>query len=165
MSVASSAQMTSVFYVVFTIALLGSGWLSDKLGLRKVVTAFGGLACGAGFVLLGLLPQGISPIFLNVLFAYLGLTAGFIYPAFCALISENAEEISPYAVARAFGIMNVIVQLGIFVLNLVVPWVREQYGWGTWMVISGILCIGIAVSVSFGRGPWFKRTDLASIPT
>ena len=163
MDVASSARMTSVFYVVFTIALLGSGWLSDKLGLRKIVTAFGGLACGAGFVLLGLLPQGINPIFLNLLFAYLGFTAGFIYPAFCALISENAEEISPFAVARAFGIMNVIVQLGIFVLNLIVPWVREHYGWGTWMVISGILCIGIAVSVAFGRGPWLKRTDQTSI--
>jgi MFS family permease len=163
MDVASSARMTSVFYVVFTIAILGSGWLSDRLGLRKIVTAFGGVACGAGFIVLGLLPQGINPLVLNMLFAYLGLTAGFIYPAFCALISENAEEISPFAVARAFGMMNVIVQLGIFVLNLIVPWVREEFGWNTWMVISGILCIGIAVSVAFGRGPWLKRTAAPSI--
>ena len=157
MSVAGAAQLTSVFFVVFTAALLGSGWLSDWLGLRKIVTAFGGLATGAGFIVLGLLPKGTEPLILGSLFAYLGLTAGFIYPSFCALMSENAEEISPFAVARAFGIMNVIAQLGTFVLNLAVPWVRENYGWQAWMIISGLLCIGIAISIAFGRGPWLRR--------
>lgn len=157
MDVAAAARMTSVFFVVFTVALLFSGWLSDRLGLRKIVTAFGGLACGAGFVVLGFLPKDIDHWVLNGLFAYLGLTAGFIYPAFCALMSENAEDISPFAVARAFGIMNIIAQLGILVLNFVVPWVRELYGWDAWMLISGLLCIGIAVAISFGRGPWLHR--------
>ena len=157
MDVATAARLTAVFFVVFTFALLASGWLSDRLGLRKIVTATGGLATGAGFVILGLLPQGTSPLVLGSLFAYLGLTAGFIYPAFCALMSENAEEISPFAVARAFGIMNVISQLGILVLNLAVPWVREHFGWQTWMITSGVLCIGIAVAIAFGRGPWLRR--------
>jgi MFS family permease len=157
MDVASAARMTAVFFVVFTFSLLGSGWLSDWLGLRKIVTAVGGLSCGAGFVVLSLLPLGTDHVVLGVLFAYLGFTAGFIYPAFCALMSENAEEISPFAVARAFGIMNVVAQLGSLVLNLAVPWVRDEYGWSTWMLISGLLCIGIAVAISFGRGPWFHR--------
>jgi MFS family permease len=158
MSVVGAAQLTAVFFVVFTVALLGSGWLSDRLGLRKIITAFGGLATGAGFIVLGLLPQGTDPVILGFLFAYLGLTAGFIYPAFCALMSENAEAISPFAVARAFGIMNIVAQLGTLVLNFAVPWVRENYGWQTWMIISGVLCIGIAVAISFGRGPWLHRT-------
>lgn len=153
-SVGAAAQLTAIFFVVFTIALLGSGWLSDRLGLRKIITAAGGLATGAGFVVLSLLPEGSSPVILGGLFAFLGFFAGFIYPAFCALMSENAEEISPFAVARAFGIMNIIAQLGIFVLNFLVPWVREAFGWEAWMRISGLLCIGIAVAVAFGRGPW-----------
>ncbi|MEQ8484200.1 MAG: MFS transporter [Pseudomonadales bacterium] len=154
MEVWAAAELTSVFFLVFTVSLLGSGWLSDRMGLRKIVTAAGGLATGAGFVVLAALPQGTDPTLLGALFAFLGFTAGFIYPAFCALMSENAEEVSPFAVARAFGIMNVIAQLGIFVLNLVVPWVRESFGWQTWMFTSGVLCIGIAVAVGFGRGPW-----------
>lgn len=157
MEVWAAAELTAVFFMVFTVSLLGSGWLSDRMGLRKIVTAAGGLATGAGFVVLGTLPQGTSPVLLGSLFAFLGFTAGFIYPSFCALMSENAEEISPFAVARAFGIMNIIAQLGIFVLNLVVPWVRENYGWQTWMFTSGVLCIGIAVAVGFGRGPWLHR--------
>lgn len=157
MEVWAAAELTAVFFMVFTVSLLGSGWLSDRLGLRKIITASGGLATGAGFVLLATLPQGTSPAILGGLFGFLGFTAGFIYPAFCALMSENAEEISPFAVARAFGIMNIIAQLGIFVLNLVVPWVRENFGWQAWMFTSGVLCIGIAVAVGFGRGPWLRR--------
>ena len=157
MDVASAAKQTAIFFVVFTFGLLGSGWLSDRLGLRKIVTAAGGIATGAGFIVLSVLPQGTSPMVLGSLFAYLGLTAGFIYPAFCALMSENAEEISPFAVARAFGIMNVVAQLGTFILNLAVPWVREHYGWQAWIFISGVLCLGIAAAISFGRGPWLRR--------
>jgi len=156
MEVAAAARLTAVFFVVFTVALLASGWLSDKLGLRKIVTAFGGIATGIGFIVLGTMPQGTNDTILGGLFAYLGFTAGFIYPSFCALMSENAEEISPYAVARAFGIMNVIAQLGIFDLNLAVPWVRENYGWHCWMILCGVLCFGIAVSIAFGRGPWIR---------
>ena len=156
MGVAAAANLTAVFFVVFTVSLLGSGWLSDRLGLRKIMTASGGVATGIGFVVLGLLPQGTNPLALGSLFAYLGFTAGFIYPAFCALLSEHAEDISPYAVARAFGIMNVVSQLGILVLNFAVPWVRETYGWQTWMLTSGVLCLGIAVAISFARGPWLR---------
>lgn len=157
--VASAANLTAAFFVVFTFSLLGSGWLSDRLGLRKIMTAIGGVATGTGFVVLSLLPQGTNQIVLGSLFAFLGFTAGFIYPAFCALLSEHAEEISPYAVARAFGIMNVVSQLGIFVLNLAVPWVRETYGWKAWMLTSGVLCLGIAISISFGRGPWLRSAS------
>lgn len=164
MGVAPAANMTSVFFIVFTAALLGSGWLSDMLGLRKIVTAVGGVATGVGFIVLGSLPQGTSPLILSGLFAYLGLTAGFIYPAFCALMSEHAEEISPYAVARAFGIMNVLSQLGIVFLNLAVPWVQEHYGWQTWMLVSGVLCFGIAVAISFGRGPWLRASTFSDMP-
>ena len=156
MEVWAAAELTAVFFMVFTVSLLGSGWLSDRLGLRKIVTAVGGLVTGAGFVVLAALPQGTHPVVLGTLFGCLGFTAGFIYPAFCALMSENAEEISPFAVARAFGIMNIIAQLGIFVLNLVVPWVRENFGWQAWMFTSGLLCIGIAAAVAFGRGPWLR---------
>ncbi len=157
MDVAAAASLTAVFFVVFTFSLLGSGWLSDWLGLRKIITAAGGVATGAGFIVLGLLPQGTSTVVLGGLFAYLGLTSGFIYPAFCALMSENAEEISPFAVARAFGMMNVISNLGVFVLNFAVPWVRENYGWQAWMLTSGALCLGIPVAIAFGRGAWLRR--------
>src|SRR5262249_26812598 len=43
---ARAAGITSYFWVVFTCSVFVSGWLSDRLRVRKTVTAFGGLTTG-----------------------------------------------------------------------------------------------------------------------
>src|SRR6185503_2542289 len=43
---AKAAGITSYFWLVFTISVFVSGWISDRLQVRKTVTAFGGLSTG-----------------------------------------------------------------------------------------------------------------------
>ena len=40
---AKAAGITSYFWLVFTVSVFVSGWISDRLQVRKTVTAFGGL--------------------------------------------------------------------------------------------------------------------------
>ena len=47
---AHAAGITSFFWIVFTISVFVSGWLSDKLRVRKTVTAFGGVTTGLCFI-------------------------------------------------------------------------------------------------------------------
>lgn len=151
---ASASALTAYFWLVFTVSIFVSGWLSDRLAVRKTVTAFGGICTGICIVWASGLPQDTSYTTLAIVWAVTGWFSGFIYPAWCAIVSENAEQISPYGVARAFGIMFIF---GVFagpIASLGLPRVVEAFGWPGWMKVCGASCFMIAVLVSFGRGPW-----------
>ena len=154
---ARAAGVTSYFWIVFTCSVFLSGWLSDRLRVRKTVTAFGGLTTGACFMIGANLPVGTSADLLALVWSLTGFFAGFIYPAWCALYSETAESISPHGVGRAFGITATLSPLAGLTLNLGLPRVVEHWGWSVWMMFAGFCCLGVAVLVSFGQGPWWVR--------
>ncbi|HKI73515.1 MAG TPA: MFS transporter, partial [Pseudomonadales bacterium] len=54
---AQAAGVTSYFWFVFTISVFISGWLSDKMRVRKTVTAFGGVTTGVCFFIGANLPE------------------------------------------------------------------------------------------------------------
>lgn len=152
---ARAAGITSYFWIVFTVSVFLSGWLSDKLRVRKTVTAFGGITTGVCFIIGANLPLGTSEVVLGILWSLTGFFAGFIYPSWCAIYSETAESISPHGVGRAFGITATLSPIAGLCLNLGLPRVVEIWGWPAWMMISGFSCFGAAVLVSFGQGDWW----------
>ncbi|MCB1693577.1 MAG: MFS transporter [Pseudomonadales bacterium] len=152
---AKAAGVTSWFWVVFTISVFISGWLSDRLKVRKTVTAFGGVTTGCCFFIGANLPTDASAATLIGVWSLTGFFAGFIYPAWCAIYSETAEGISPYGVGRAFGITATLSPIAGLFLNLGLPRVVEAFGWSTWMMIAGGCCFCAAVLVGFGHGPWW----------
>ena len=156
---ARAASVTSYFWVVFTVSVFVSGWLSDRLRVRKTVTAFGGIATGCCFVFGATLPIDTPEPLLIAIWSATGFFAGFIYPAWCAIYSETAESISPWGVGRAFGITATLSPAAGLVLNLGLPQVVRHWGWDTWMVIAGICCFCVAGLVAFGKGPWWPRSD------
>ena len=152
---ARAAAVTSWFWIVFTCSVFVSGWLSDRLRVRKTVTAFGGVTTGLCFIFGASLPADTSETVLMGVWSATGFFAGFIYPAWCAIYSETAESISPYGVARAFGITATLSPAAGLFLNLGLPRVVEIWGWATWMVIAGVCCFCVAALVGVGRGPWW----------
>jgi MFS family permease len=152
---ARAAAVTSYFWMVFTASVFLSGWLSDRLRLRKPIVAFGGLSTGACFWAGALLPLGSSEATLVAIWSLTGFCAGFIYPAWCALYSETAEAISPHGVARAFGITATLGPIASLTLNLGLPRVVQHFGWPVWMMVAGSCCLGVMALVACGRGPWW----------
>jgi MFS family permease len=160
---ARAAGVTSYFWIVFTLSVFVSGWLSDRLLVRKSITAFGGVATGACFMVGANLPVGASEGLLILVWSLTGFFAGFIYPAWCAIYSETAESISPFGVGRAFGITATLSPVAGLFLNLGLPRIVERWGWSTWMMIAGGCCFCAAALVSVGKGPWWPETgSLAS---
>ena len=152
---ARAAAVTSYFWVVFTMSVFISGWLSDRLRVRKTVTAFGGITTGLCFIYGASLPQDTPQSMLTLVWSATGFFAGFIYPAWCAIYSETAESVSPHGVARAFGITATLSPASGLFLNLGLPRVVETWGWSTWMVIAGGCCFCVSLLVAFGKGPWW----------
>jgi len=162
---ARAAGVTSYFWIVFTISVFVSGWLSDKLRVRKTITAFGGFMTGLCFIYGATLPVDASESTLTIVWSATGFFAGFIYPAWCAIYSETAESISPYGVARAFGITATLAPVSGLFLNLGLPRVVELWGWSTWMIIAGVCCFFVTLLVGFGKGPWWVSAPMrASFP-
>mgnify|MGYP003700883625 CR=1 FL=1 len=156
---ARAAGVTSWFWIVFTGSVFLSGWLSDRTGVRKTVTAFGGVSTGACFLIGASLPVDTPEPVLMAVWSATGFFAGFIYPAWCAIYSETAESVSPHGVGRAFGITATLAPLSGLTLNLGLPRVVEAWGWSAWMAFAGICCLCVSVLVAFGRGPWFPYRD------
>ncbi len=152
---ARAAAITSYFWIVFTGSVFLSGWLSDRLQVRKTITAFGGITTGICFLIGANLPLDTSQTSLVVVWSLTGFFAGFIYPAWCAIYSETAESISPHGVGRAFGITATLGPIAGLFLNLGLPQVVLHFGWPTWMMIAGCCCFGAALLVGFGEGPWW----------
>ncbi len=152
---ARAAGVTSYFWVVFTVSVFISGWLSDRLRVRKTVTAFGGVTTGLCFIYGATLPADTPEQVLTLVWSATGFFAGFIYPAWCAIYSETAESVSPHGVARAFGITATLSPASGLFLNLGLPRVVEIWGWSTWMVIAGACCFCVAALVAVGKGPWW----------
>jgi nitrate/nitrite transporter NarK len=155
LSPARAAAVTSYFWLVFTVSVFISGWLSDRLRVRKTIIAFGGLTTGACFIYGASLPADSSEITLTLVWSMTGFFAGFIYPAWCAMYSETAESISPHGVARAFGITATLSPIAGLFLNLGLPQVVDIWGWATWMIIAGGCCFCVAALAGFGKGPWW----------
>ena len=153
---ARAAGVTSYFWIVFTASVFVSGWLSDKLRVRKTVTAFGGVTTGLCFIVGANLPEDAAASTLILVWSSTGFFAGFIYPAWCAIYSETAESISPHGVGRAFGITATLSPIAGLFLNLGLPRVVERYGWDTWMMIAGGCCFCAAALVACGKGPWWS---------
>ena len=84
---ANATKVTSYLWIVFTMSVFLSGWLSDFLGVRKSITAFGGFATGLRFIYGSSLPLDLPETLLMLLWSTTGFFAGFIYPAWCAIYS------------------------------------------------------------------------------
>jgi MFS family permease len=152
---ARAAAVTSFFWIVFTVSVFISGWLSDKLCVRKSITAFGGITTGLCFIYGANLPVDADELTLTLVWSATGFFAGFIYPAWCAIYSETAESVSPFGVARAFGITATLSPVAGLFLNLGLPQVVDKWGWSTWMMIAGGCCFCVSFLVAFGKGPWW----------
>jgi len=151
---ATAAGVTSYFWIVFTMSVFLSGWLSDRLKVRKTITAFGGLSTGSCFIIGANLPADANQSTLILVWSLTGFFAGFIYPAWCAIYSETAESISPHGVGRAFGITATLSPISGLFLNLGLPQVVAIWGWSTWMMVAGLCCFCVAALVGVGQGPW-----------
>ncbi len=161
---ARAAGVTSWFWIVFTCSVFVSGWLSDRLQVRKTITALGGVTTGVCFLVGANLPVGTPDVVLMLLWSCTGFCAGFIYPAWCALYSETAESISPHGVSRAFGITATLSPIAGLFLNLGLPRVVQAWGWPTWMMIAGCCCFGVSALVAAGKGPWLPVRSRAVYP-
>lgn len=142
-----SDQMTGVSVSVFTglvtLFMLGGGFVSDKLGVRRALT-LSLLLVGFGRVILVLSPVGFfgfSPqVSCWIALVIMAMGEGIIQPALYAGVKEYTD---PRTATIGYSLLYSIMNLGIVAETFVSPFVRAEHGIGGvfWLCIfvTGLL--------------------------
>ncbi|MFH1011464.1 MAG: MFS transporter [bacterium] len=152
-----SDQMTgisvSVFTGLVTLFMLGGGFISDKLGVRRTLTLTL-LIIGLGRVILVLSPVGffgLSPKVASwVGLIIMAIGEGIIQPALYAGVKEYTD---PRTATIGYSLLYSIMNLGIVAENFVSPFVRGRFG------IDGVfwMCIYITGLMLISQVAFFTR--------
>jgi OPA family glycerol-3-phosphate transporter-like MFS transporter len=151
-----AAALASGFFLLAGVFAFAAARFSDRTGLRKLTIAIGAGVVGSLLIAVAAIPRESSFETLLVWWLAISLFAGVLYPSWCALLSENAEDVSAFGVGRAFGLAGAMGIVTGLVTALVLPQVVERWGWDAWMVIAGCCSLSNVVWVSFARGPWVR---------
>ena len=126
--------VVTVFSYAFGLGSLPAGYLSDRVGPRRLITLY---LFGAGFFSVCILPVG-SLLTYGILMGLIGLFCSTFHPASNTLISHGIRE-----KGRAFGINGIAGSLGIAIVPALSAWIGSAIVWKAPHVIFGLLGIGL----------------------
>ena len=142
--------VVTVFSYAFGLGSLPAGYLSDRVGPRRLITLY---LFGAGFLSVCILPVGSLWTY-GILMGLIGLFCSPFHPASNTLISHGIRE-----KGRAFGINGIAGSLGIAIVPALSAWIGSAIVWKAPHVLFGLLGIGIGFfSMTIPRWPVKKRS-------
>lgn len=137
---ASLGLFATFYYIGYVVSNAGSGFLTDKVGGRLLITVS---LVGAGASMMFFGSTTSAAIGMTVQ-AAIGLFAGAEYAAGIKLISSWFR---PEELGKAMGIYTSATSLGVVVANTAVPYLIEHYSWhasyllfGSISIVAGIVC-------------------------
>ena len=137
--------VVTVFSYAFGLGSLPAGYLSDRVGPRRLITLY---LFGAGFLSVCILPVGSLWTY-GILMGLIGLFCSPFHPASNTLISHGIRE-----KGRAFGINGIAGSLGIAIVPALSAWIGSAIVWKAPHVLFGLLGIGIGFfSMTVPRWP------------
>jgi len=166
MSKDESTEIVHLFgaFVYFT-PLLGA-WLSDQFwGRYKTILWVSLLYCvgHATLALSDLSPEvGFKKTCLFAGLAFIALGAGGIKPCVSAFMGDQFREHQRAAIARAYAAFYWCINLGSLGSFLIIPWVREHFGYGWAFGIPGIF-MAVATFVFWLGTPRYTRVPPAAV--
>jgi MFS family permease len=162
---AEAAYMSQYFWALNLLTLLGAGWISDRLQLRKIVSFAGALLTIPVMItwiaLAGTHPSSVTMI---VLMSLLGGMFGITYAPWMAWFSETLEDISTAIQASGWAMWTMV--LRVYVVCTVIPMtvISQKYGWQPWLwaTVGGV--VFYMACILFSRTPWLQR-ESTDVPT
>lgn len=140
---ASLGLFATFYYIGYVASNAGSGFLTDKVGGRLLITV-SLVGAGASMIFFGSTTSAAIGMGIQAL---IGLFAGAEYAAGIKLISSWFR---PEELGKAMGIYTSATSLGVVVANTAVPYLIEHYSWhasyllfGGISIVAGLVCYAI----------------------
>ena len=128
--------VVTIFSYAFGFGSLPSGYLSDRIGPKRIVTIF---LFGAGLLSIFILPVR-SLLAYSVIMGCIGLFCSTYHPASNTLISHVFKE-----KGNAFAINGITGSLGTAAAPLLSAWLGWAFGWKSPHILFGLACIGVGI--------------------
>ncbi len=143
--------VVTVLSYAFGLGSLPAGFVVDRLGPRRLITAY---LFGTGIASLLVMGAG-SLMTYGILMGVVGLFCSPYHPASNALISVAIKEKGKF-----FGIHGIAGSLGVAIVPLVSAWIGTYAGWRGPHVLYGIIGLGLGFySLTVRRQKTAKKTD------
>lgn len=156
-SAADADKAASFFWLLNGLLLVPSGWISDKLRVRKPLCLFWTILLIAALVYLipELTPDSKAPVFaMEIMMTVLGGLTALAFIPFCAQYSELVEDISPALQATGWSFFQLIYRGWIAISGPILLAVAAHYGWISWMWVT-VAGAGLFILASLSvRGGW-----------
>lgn len=155
-STAEGSKFTMYYWLGTFIGLFLAGWLSDRIGLRKICTLVGALSAIIFLPIWIIWGMGASTnLGLVGVFSLLaGFTGATAYSPWMAMYSENLEAVNPNIQATGWGFYGLVTRLAALLVALLAPVVVETTGsWKSWFMIAeiGMICYLIFPFLAIGQ--------------
>lgn len=150
-----ASLITSWIYASIIVFLLLSGYVCDRLRLRKLPGVVFALLTGVAYIALGS-TVGLPLTSDQIIAAYvvLGAIAATMWSPTNALFSETAEDIAATRQTTAFAGQRVIYSIITQVWVFFAPSLLADHGWQLVWTICGLGAIAAAPVMAICRGGW-----------
>lgn len=152
--------VVTLFSILFGLGALPAGILADRVGPRRLITAY---LLGAGGAFMAVALAGTYWSYAAVM-AVAGLFCSTYHPAANTIIGKEIE-----ARGNAFGIHGIAGSLGTAAAPVMVAWLGSRAGWRTPHVVFGAIGVLVAlyslripVKADYGDGEKRPRVTLAT---
>ncbi|MED1952775.1 MFS transporter [Brevibacillus centrosporus] len=163
---ARAAFVSQFFWLFSLVTLIVSGYISDKLQLRKLMSLIGVIGM---IVVMSIwimtIHSPISESSMIFLISLMGGSLGFAYSPWMALYSENLEDIHGGIQASGWAVWSFVLRIYAIISAIPLNLIAVRYGWDTWLWITMMGAILYIPLLCMGKGPWFKRPLTKSAPT
>ncbi|QRG69220.1 MFS transporter [Brevibacillus choshinensis] len=164
---ARAAFVSQFFWLFSLVTLIVSGYISDKLQLRKVISLIGVLGMIAVMsIWIMTIHNPVSEATMILLISLMGGFLGFAYSPWMALYSENLEDLHGGIQASGWAVWSFVLRIYAIISAIPLNLIAVRYGWDMWLWITMIGAIVYIPLLCLGKGPWFKRPmPSSSVPT
>jgi MFS family permease len=128
--------VVTVFSYAFGLGSFPAGFLADRIGPRRLVTAY---LFGSGFFAVLIFSSGSLTSY-AVLMGFVGLFCSTYHPASNTLISHTIRE-----KGTAFGLHGIAGSLGVALAPVLSAWIGTAAGWKAPHVLFGLFGLGVGL--------------------
>ena len=164
---AEAAAMNSNFWFCNLAILIATGFISDRLQIRKPIAIIGAAAkyrparvVGSKLHGTGGLPRGEMAIVAAVLGGFLAIG----YVPWAAHFSETLEEVSPALQATGWAFFGLVARAWAGLSAPLTLWVAKEFGWQAWIKVSIVGMAIYIVALLITRGIHQEAAETAEPP-
>lgn len=159
---AVGSSITMYFWVGTIVGLIVAGWLSDKLGMRKLFALGGAIVAvlyNPFFIMFGT-DAATSITLAKTLVFFSGITIGGAYSPWMAMYSENLETINPRIQATGWGLFGLATRAEALFVSLAAPVVVTMLGsWKSWYYVTQVMMMIYLIFPFFALGKFFPKKE------